>query len=158
MALASSYLSGHNWPPRSVNLVPDIISMTKFHVEPNFKGLFNSPEEMVIGRMVATADLVAQMADVDYMDRINDLFDELKEAYEAAGVDKLKKNGFKVFTSADEMIEGTVAFYEGFVIPRLEKLGKMDHYLVSFFGGSRNPYLENITANLSGQLIKQPSR
>jgi putative methionine-R-sulfoxide reductase with GAF domain len=158
MAMAGAYLSEHKWPPRTVDLVPIIISTTKFHVELQLKGLFNSPEEMVIGRMVATADLVAQMADVNYMERITDLYDELNEAYEFEGVDNLEKNGFKVFTSANEMIDGTVAFYEGFVVPRLDKLGKMDQYLVSFFGGSRNPYLENITANLSGQLIKQPTR
>jgi hypothetical protein len=43
-------------------------------------------------------------------------------------------------------------------MPRLQALGRMDQYLVSFFGGGRNPYLENITANLSGQLLDQRSR
>ena len=37
-------------------------------------------------------------------------------------------------------------------MPRLQALGRMDKYLVAYFGDGRNPYLENIAANLSGQL------
>jgi len=153
MALAKSYLSRNKWPDRTIELVPDIISITKFHVPLAMQGLFESREEEVIGRMMATADLVAQMADVDYMHRINDLYDELKEAYEFEGIENLEKKGFKIFSSAQEMIDGTVGFYESFVLPRLKQLGRMDQYLVAFFGDGRNPYLENITANLSDQLM-----
>lgn len=152
MALARSYLTRAKWPPRSIDLVPAIISLTRFNMPLQFEGLFISKEEDVIGRMMATADLVAQMADVDYMDRIANLYDELKEAYDFEGVDALKESGYKVFTSAREMIDGTTDFYENFVVPRLEQLGRMDQYLVKFFSEGRNPYLENITANLSGQL------
>ncbi|MFA6500193.1 MAG: GAF domain-containing protein, partial [Desulfurivibrionaceae bacterium] len=49
--------------------------------------------------------------------------------------------------------DGTIAFYEQFVLPTLTKLGRMDRYLVDFFGDGRNPYQENITANLSGHLM-----
>ena len=152
MALASSYLAREKWPPRSIDLVPAIISLTRFNVPLQFEGLFKSKEEDVIGRMMATADLVAQMADVDYMDRIKDLYDELKEAYDFESIAALEKSGYKVFSSAQEMIDGTRDFYENFVIPRLEELSRMDQYLMEFFSEGRNPYMENITANLSGQL------
>ena len=158
MALARSYLSRKKWPVRNVDLVPDIISLTRFHVALQIEGLFKSREEEVIGRMMATADLVAQMADVDYMERIKDLYDELKEAYDFEGVAALEKNGYKIFSSAQEMIDGTVNFYENFVLPRLKQLGHMDQYLMAFFGEGRNPYLENITANLSGQLSTKRNR
>jgi hypothetical protein len=152
MALSRSYLSRKKWPSRSIDLVADIISLTRFHVALQIDGLFKSREEDVIGRVMATADLVAQMADVDYMARINDLYKELKEAYDFEGKTTLEKKGYKIFSSAQEMIDGTVDFYESFVLPRLRQLGRMDQYLVEFFGKGRNPYMENIKANLSGQL------
>ncbi|MDT8334833.1 MAG: GAF domain-containing protein, partial [Desulfurivibrionaceae bacterium] len=104
-------------------------------------------------RFASVDDLVAQMADVDYMKRIMDLYEELDEAYEFEGIENLERKGYKVFSSAQEMIDGTVGFYENFVLPRLKQLGRMDQYLVAFFGDGRNPYLENITANLSDQLM-----
>ena len=150
--LAHAYLSQKKWVSHDIDLVSKIISLTRFHVPLKIDGVFKSKIEEVIGRMLATADLVAQMADVDYMDRISDLYNELKEAYDFENPENLEKRGFKVFSSAQEMIDGTVAFYEDFVLPRLHQLGEMDQYLVAFFGKGRNPYLENITANLSGQL------
>lgn len=158
MAMAAKYLAEHGWPARSHQLVPNIISTTKFHRPLELEGLFESKSEEVIGRMMATADLVAQMADVNYIQRINDLYAELQEAYTFEGAENLKERGFKIFTSAGEMITGTVDFYENFVLPRLQKLGRMDQYLVAFFGGGRNPYLENIMANLSGQLLDKHNR
>ena len=158
MSLARSYLTRKKWPPRSIELVPAIISLTRFNVPLQFEGLFNSEEEDIIGRMMATADLVAQMADVNYMDHIKDLYAELKEAYDFESVAALQKSGYKVFSSAQEMVDGTLDFYENFVVPRLKQLGQMDQYLVKFFREGRNPYMENITANLSGQLTtKRPN-
>jgi hypothetical protein len=158
MAMAATYLNSHQWPERAASLAADIISTTKFQRPLEIEGLFPTREESVIGRMVATADLVAQMADVNYMQRINDLYAELQEAYKFEGEASLKERGYKIFASAGEMIAGTVDFYENFVLPRLQKLGRMDQYLVSFFGAGRNPYLENIMANLSGQLMDKHSR
>ncbi|MFN2368669.1 MAG: GAF domain-containing protein [Desulfurivibrionaceae bacterium] len=153
MALAKSYLSRRKWRNRSLELVPELISITRFHEPLKIEGVFGSKEEEVVARMMATADLVAQMADVDYMKRIRDLYAELKEAYGYEGEEHLESKGYKVFSSAQEMIDGTVGFYENFVLPRLKQLGRMDQYLVVFFGDGRNPYLENITANLSNQLF-----
>jgi len=92
------------------------------------------------------------------MKRISLLFEELKEAYEFEGIDKIRARGIKVYSSAREMVDGTIDFYENFVLPRLSSLGRMDQYLVAFFGDGRNPYLENIAANLSGQLVNKRNR
>ena len=158
MDLAREYLTSHNWPGRCVELVPKIISTTKFHTPLELEGIFSSEDEGVVCRMMASADLVAQMADVNYMERINDLYAELKEAYDNEGIENLEKKGFKVFASAQEMIDSTVDFYENFVLPRLLQLGRMDQYLVIFFGDGRNPYLENIAANLSGHQVQKHNR
>ncbi len=158
MEIARRYLESRSWPEETVRLVPEFISLTEFHGELDLDGRFADETAAVVGRMVATADLVAQMADVDYMKRINYLFDELKEAYESEGEAALKARGIRVYRSAREMIDGTIDFYENFVLPRLATLGRMDQYLVAFFGDGRNPYLENIAANLSGQLINKRTR
>ncbi len=111
-----------------------------------------------MARIVATADLVAQMADVDYMQHINDLYEEQKEAYKFEDIGDLERRGIRIFASAQEMIDGTIDFYDQFVLPRLQQLGRMDQYLVAFFGDGRNPYLENIAANLSTNLMDKNIR
>ena len=103
--------------------------------------------------VVATADLVAQIADVYYMERLPDLYAEFQEAYDFEGRESLAEQGIQVIGSLQEMVDSTPAFFERFVIPRLEKLERMDRYLSAFFGGWRNPYLETISANLYAPVI-----
>ena len=79
MAMARQYLLDKNWPTRSIELVPKIISATKFHVPIEMEGLFSTADEEVVGRMMASADLVAQMSDVNYIERIKDLYTELSK-------------------------------------------------------------------------------
>jgi len=153
MEMARHYLTSNNWPDQITELVTAMISLTEFHTQPDLAGLFGKYQEEAVACMVATSDLVAQMADVDYMERINNLFEEFHEAYEHEGREELAKRGVHIFNSAQEMIDGTIAFYECFVLPRLKGLGRMDQYLITFFGEGRNPYLENITANLTGHLV-----
>ncbi|MDH5299093.1 MAG: GAF domain-containing protein [Desulfobulbaceae bacterium] len=153
MALAARYLAAPPWPEEMARLVPVMISLTEFHRRPDLTGLFATHQEEATCCMVATADLIAQMADVDYMERISNLFEEFHEAYEFEGREELSKRGVHVFNSAREMIDATISFYECFVLPRLKDLGRMDQYLITFFGEGRNPYFENITANLTGHLM-----
>ncbi|MEJ2031647.1 MAG: GAF domain-containing protein [Deltaproteobacteria bacterium] len=151
--MARLYLAARNWPSLLVELAPKIISVTEFQDEPRLAGQFHESAAETIARMVATADLVAQMADVDYMQSIRELFEEFQEAYKFEGRENLQKQGIHVFGSLQEVLDGTISFYENFVLPRLQQLGRMDQYLIAFFGEGRNPYLENIAANLSGQLL-----
>lgn len=153
MELARRYLVDNSWPKHSIETVPQIIFKTDFHVEPDFSETFSEPILEVVAKMVASADLVAQMADVEYMPRINALFEEFKEGYEVETSLALTARGVKIFKSASEIVNGTKVFYEGYVLPRLRELGQMDNYLITFFGEDRNPYLESIAANLSGKLV-----
>jgi len=105
--------------------------------------------EMVMARMVATADLIAQMADVDYLANIHDLFEEFEEAYRFESRQSLAERGIPLYSSEQEILDGTLTFYKQFVVPRLENLGRMDRYLNAFFIDGRNPYQENIAANIS---------
>ncbi len=151
--LARCYLRDKGWSARAVELAPLMISVTDFHKEPSLTGIFDTYLEEVMARMVATADLVAQMADVDYLNRIKDLYDEFKEGYDAEASENLAAKGIQVFSSVQEILDGTFVFYEEFVLPRLQALGRMDGYLTAFFGDGRNPYQENIVSNLSSQFM-----
>lgn len=152
METAREYLTGRQWPQEEVDAVCRIISITDYANLPDLAPLFKDDRLKTVARMVATADLVAQMADTDYVQRMDDLFAEFKEVYEFENKENLIQKGTKVYTTVQEIKDGTIAFYEQFIMPTLTKLGRMDRYLAVFFGDGRNPYQENISANLSEHL------
>ena len=158
MEIAREYLREKQWPEEEVAAVCRIISITDYPKLPDLAPLFTDLKLKALAQMVATADLVAQMADTDYVQRIDDLFAEFKEVYKFEKRATLVKQGTKVYKSVQEVKDGTIAFYEQFVVPTLGKLGRMDRYLTNFFGDGRNPYQENIAANLSGHLMDARSQ
>lgn len=98
--------------------------------------IFSSPEIERLGKMLGAADLLAQMADRTYLEKLLFLYQEFREAnignYEGE-VDLLKK---------------TVAFYD-FIAYRLETtLGASDRFMSSHFANrwniSDNLYQESI--------------
>ena len=158
MEIAREYLGQKQWPKEEVEAVVRIISITDYASLPDLAPLFTEPRLKIMAQMVATADLIAQMADIDYVRRIDDLFAEFKEVYEFENHKTLAKKGTKVYKTVQEIKDGTIDFYEKFVLPTLTKLGRMDRYLTNFFGDGRNPYQENITANLSDHLMDDRSQ
>ena len=153
MEIAREYLEQKQWPKEEVEAVVRIISITDYASLPDLAPLFPEPRLKIMAQIVATADLIAQMADIDYVRRIDDLFAEFKEVYEFENRKTLAEKGTKVYKTVQEIKDGTIDFYEKFVLPTLTKLGRMDRYLTGFFGDGRNPYQENITANLSDHLM-----
>ncbi len=158
MEIAREYLGQKQWTQEEVEAVVRIISITDYASLPDLAPLFTEPRLKIMAQMVATADLIAQMADIDYVRRIDDLFAEFKEVYEFENHKTLAKKGTKVYKTVQEIKDGTIDFYEKFVLPTLTKLGRMDRYLTNFFGDGRNPYQENITANLSDHLMDDRSQ
>lgn len=158
MEIAREYLISKQWPNDEVEAVARIISITDYNKSPDLAALFQDSKLKAIAQIVATADLVAQMADTDYIQRIDDLFTEFQEVYDFENREALIKKGTKVYKTVQEIRDGTIAFYEQFIVPTLIRLGRMDRYLISFFGGGRNPYQENIAANLSGHLLDAHSQ
>ena len=55
MELATEYLKANNWPDKVVELVPKIISTTKFHVPLEIEGIFDTEEDEVIGALISRA-------------------------------------------------------------------------------------------------------
>ncbi|MEW6427778.1 MAG: GAF domain-containing protein [Thermodesulfobacteriota bacterium] len=134
----------------TVELVVAMIAMTEFNRPVEIPAGLGEPARTA-ACMVASADLIAQMADPLYIEHLDDLFAEFREGYDHEGVDALAGKGVHVFASVEEMLAATPQFYERFVVPRLERLGSMSRYLAVYYGEQRNPYLENIAANLAGK-------
>lgn len=151
MEMAGQYLQNKHWPAKICRLAPTIIGLTEFNEPLELQGRFQEPREETVARIVATADLIAQMSDVYYMEHIEDLFQEFTEAYDTEGKEALRRRGVHVFASAGEIVEATDSFYRNFVLPRLSQLGGMSRYLIAYYGEDRNPYLESIAANLAGE-------
>lgn len=153
--MAREYLAANTWPRDMVDLCADIIAITDFQQPPDLERFTADTAAGVMARMVASADLVAQMADVNYLQSLKELYTEFQEAYKFNGKDNIRKNNITVYGSFKELLNGTVNFYQKFVLPRLMDLGHMEQYLVPFFGNGRNPYQENITANLSAHVFSK---
>jgi putative methionine-R-sulfoxide reductase with GAF domain len=152
VSLARGYLAAAGWGEDATLYVCRIIDTTEFGEDPELR-VFPDREHLVMAQMVASADLIAQMADINYIRRLHDLYNELLEAYDSEGREQLRRRGIRVFASFREMLGATPEFYANFILPRLQLFNRMDRYLVAFFADGRNPYFENITANLSGQLL-----
>jgi len=158
MKIAEHYLEKSGWPQGAGQTVAQMISLTDYKKKIDPDTLFSNDLEATMAKMVASSDLMAQMADVYYLPRLKDLYAEFKEVYDFENPEELVKQGTQVYKSAQEMMDGVMDFYEKFVVPLLEKFGRMDQYLSVYFGGDRNPYLENIAANLTSQLMDNRGR
>lgn len=149
--LVDKYLTRLSWPPEQIQYVRAIIELSDFTHNPEIP-VFSSLEQDIVAKAVATADLIAQIADVDYIKRLHLLYEELLEAYEFEGKKNLTNRSIHVYESFQELQDETVDFYKNFILPRLHLFDRVDRNLIIFFKNGRNPYSENIIANLSGQL------
>ena len=149
MDLSRTYLTSRKWPANLIDFTIWTISITEFQGEPDLSLYSESDSRSIMGRIVASADLVAQMADVNYIESLKLLYDEFLEAYKYEGTENLKSRSIITYDSFHDLLSGTLSFYRDFMVPRLVLLGRIDQYLIPFFGNGRNPYQENITANIS---------
>lgn len=149
MENARTYLARKKWKKSEVEPVAKIISITDYAQPLDIASVFETTELQVVAKIVVTADLIAQIAAIDYVQRIDDLFLEFQEAYRFEGRETLDRKGVTVYESAQEIRCGTVDFYDHFVLPVLNRLDRMDRYLDAFFSETRNPYQENIRGNLA---------
>ncbi len=94
--IALRYLNSKNWPERSKIIVPEMILLTDIKIPPRPSKKLSYIEN-VIASMVASADLLAQMADPNYLDHLSHLLEELQEAYAIEGIDKLSRRGINCF-------------------------------------------------------------
>jgi len=148
IAFMQRYLSEKDFPPGEIENCGQIIRCTIMDLTPQ-TFLFDSEEIKVLGLSVGSADLMAQMADRLYLEKLLLLFKEFEEA------------ALPGFDSEVELLRKTVWFYETIAKKRLKQdLGKiylnMRHHFLGRWKVDRDLYVEAIEKNID--YIKHLSR
>jgi hypothetical protein len=109
--------------------------------------LVEDPVLRLLGSFLGSADIMAQMADRCYLEKCRDrLYEEFVVGGLTAATDA-RGAGSSVFTSGDDLVRKTPAFFES-AVNRLEAdLGGAYNYAASHFGGF-NLYMHAATKNV----------
>ena len=154
--LAWDILPDFGFEKDEIRVVQHAICATAIGAKMNRIG-FRSQSEWLIGAVVATGDMLGQMAADDYPERLPALYLELREA---ALFSRLKKHGSIAYESLLELLSGTEKFYSDYVIKTLDgEWGGVYRWLETENGS--NPYLERIHRNVHratamGQTLRRP--
>jgi hypothetical protein len=101
---------------------------------------FNTHAQRLAAQVTATADLIGQMANREYLERLMLLYVEFREA------------GIDFFQDIHDLLEKTGSFHQAMTVRMQGKLGGLASHLIRHFdqdrGVGRNYYLESIDRNL----------
>ncbi len=133
-------LSGKKFSKTQMDDCGHLIRCTNLNIE--IKDIpFRSTESEILGKIVGSADLLAQMADRNYLEKLILLFKEFEEA------------GIPGFDSEGELLEKTEGFYKNVASKRLKKdLGNislnMKYHFKDRWDIDRDLYAESISNNI----------
>ena len=125
-----------------------LIKATAF--KENLEDLFSaySGNAVALGRMMASADVLCQLADRFYLERCRDF---LYLEFVDGGLDRVDTGDGAtciLYTSAEDLLRKTPWFFESVIMKRLEyDMGGVYRYLDDHFGG-QNPYVKSMFANI----------
>ena len=106
---------------------------------------FRDSREWLIGAIVATGDMLGQMAAEDYPERLAGLYLEFREATHFS---RFQKTSFAVHKNLLDLLEGTEKFFNGYVMRMLEQEWNGIYRVLDDRRG-KNCYIERIRANIS---------
>ena len=138
-----------------VRMVQNAIHFTGINLRKS-RSKFRTPVEKYIGCVVGTADILSQMAAIDYPKHLPELY---KEYVEAAAYSGLHGTGIGSYQSATGLMQSTRNFYEVDVKRMLnEEWNGVYKDLEHHFSDGTNPYLSSIETNLEriDQLLADP--
>ena len=140
IALMEKYLSDKGFSAEDILDCSHIIRCTKLSLPLN-EIPFRSEETKTMGKVLGSADLIAQMADRNYLKKLPLLFLEFKEA------------GMAGFETPLELFENTEEFYHSVARTRLaEELGNVSaaarYHFKNRWGTDRDLYAESIKNNI----------
>jgi hypothetical protein len=108
---------------------------------------FANELERTVGLALGAADLLGQMAADDYVDKLPILYAEFAEA---ENYDQQAKALVGSFTSAEDLMRKTPAFWENIVKPKLEKdFNGLYRFLNDPYPDGPNLYLQRVEGNLT---------
>jgi len=108
----------------------------------------DEPKDSVVGHLLGTADLVAQLADRCYLEKCRDrLYPEF--VLGGVAIDP-RPEGKVLYHSAEDLLGKTLSFYQTSARLRLERnFNRVYRYLEAFFEQGQSPYIRFIRKNLT---------
>jgi hypothetical protein len=108
----------------------------------------DEPKDSIVGHLLGTADLVAQIADRCYLEKCRD---RLYPEFVLGGVAmEDKPDGKVLYRSPLDLLGKTLSFYQSSARHRLEhNFNRVYRYFESFFEGGHSPYIRFIRKNLT---------
>ena len=132
-----------------VGVCTRIVHFTGYEIDPRQIEVHDEREHR-LGVLLGTADLIAQMADVDYVRKCRDHLYEEFEIGGLAGEFGLQGHTGVVYRSPEHLLETTPNFMRKVIDVRLNGYFDSAHrYAAEHFGG-RNLYMDAIAANCDG--------
>ena len=142
---AERYLRSRGYPSRDREAVEHMIHSTGFFVDTS-KIPFHSEPERMLAYALGTADLVGQMAAPNYLNELDNLFEEFQECVQRQGP---AADALATYQSAEDMRAKTPQFFRGHVMRMLTmQWGGVYRFLEQPPGSGQNPYLEAIAENI----------
>lgn len=131
---------GNSLPPADINDIAACIRCTALEVPVNAIS-FRTPEIRMVAQCVGAGDLLAQLADRYYLEKLLLLFQEFQEA------------GIPGYKTPYDLLQRTKTFYHDVAQKRLaEELGQVDrfmyHYFQSRWSVKKDLYQEAICKNI----------
>ncbi len=145
VSFAEGLLAEKGIPIQEIRCVQNMIRCTGVHVD-LARIPFQSEVERIAGFCLGTADLLGQMAADDYVDKLPVLYAEFAESlkfYEG------KMALTQDFRSANDLMRRTPAFWEHFVIPKLNgDFWGLMKFLNHPYPSGPNEYVQRVEANI----------
>lgn len=140
ITVMAQYLENSNISPDLIQECAAVIKCTDLTLDPKDIN-FPSPASKLAGYVLGSADILAQMADRCYLERLPFLFQEHQDG------------GLKAHDSAMELMQNTTFFYHNIVTKRLEKTftntaQAMQEHFHTRWQINDNLYYTNIRNNL----------
>lgn len=106
------------------------------------------PKDSIVGHLLGTADLVAQLADRCYLEKCRDrLYPEF--VLGGVAIDE-RPQGAVLYHSAQDLLSKTLSFYQKGARSRLENnFNRVYRYFEAFFERGQSPYIRFIRKNLT---------
>lgn len=140
------YLQMHGMAELS-NIAANMVHYTGYEIAPQD---INLPDKRfhLLGYMLGTADLIAQMSDRCYLEKCRD---RLYPEFELAGITRTRNQHgeqVSIFASPEDLLAKTPIFYNNEVKKRIDDLfGKVYKFAEAHFGGD-NLYLKYLRQNI----------
>lgn len=142
---AAQLLSERGFNQKDISTVQNMIRCTGVNVDLSALR-FHDDLERTVGYALGTADLLGQMAAPDYVEKLPILYQEFAESESYNAGNKAPR---AVFSSEQDLIQKTPAFWRKYVLPRIQKeFQGLYLFLNQPYPDGPSYYLECIEANI----------